>query len=770
MKKLVTLTAILFLFQLSFAQQKVRTQLTGKVTDANSGEPLQGASIVIADSRIGTTTNAEGIYTINNIAAGHTILEVSYAGYQTIVDHVDITTSSQVNFQLKRSVREYEGVTVTGVAGATSIRKAPIPITRINKGELLVSPSTNIIDALSRQPGVSQLSTGPAISKPVIRGLGYNRLVTINDGVRQEGQQWGDEHGIEIDENSVSRVEILKGPASLIYGSDAIAGVVNIITTSPVPNNTISGNVLTSYQSNNRQRSIFANIGGNNHGFNWNAWGDLTKADDYSNKYDGKVFNSGFNSKNAGGYIGYNGSWGFSHLIVSTFNQEIGVIEGERNGDGSFEEATPTQHINHTKIVADNIFSAGSGKIKLNIGWQENRRREYESANNTDMADIYFDLKTFNYHASYQFDDKNGWITSIGLTGMKQVNDNKGVETLIPEYDLFDIGGFLYSQKTINKATISGGIRYDNRSLKSRELIENNEVKFSGFNKHFSNVSGSLGVSYSPVSNLTLKLNVARGFRAPAVPELASNGAHEGTNRYEFGDPNLKSETTLQGDADIELSTEHVLFTLSAFYNHIDNFIFYSRLNSAAGGDSLVNVDGEMIQAFKFSQHTTDLPGFEALIDIHPHPLDWLHWENSFSYVRGRFTEPVGETRNVPFIPAARWSSEIKTALFPKAKSLKHTMFTVEAVNYFRQNDPFTSYGTETTTPGYTLLNAGFSTEVHSSKRKLFSIYVLGNNLSDRAYQNHLSRLKYTDENPVTGRVGVFNMGRNFMVKLNVNF
>jgi iron complex outermembrane recepter protein len=770
MKKLVTLTAILFLFQLSFAQQKIKTQLTGKVTDAKSGEPLQGASIVIADSRIGTTTNIEGFYTINNIAAGHTIVEVSYAGYQTIVDHVDITTSSQVDFQLNRSVREYEGVTVTGVAGATSIRKAPIPITRINKGELLMSPSTNIIDALSRQPGVSQLSTGPAVSKPVIRGLGYNRLVTINDGVRQEGQQWGDEHGIEIDENSVSRVEILKGPASLIYGSDAIAGVVNIITTSPVPNNTISGNVLTSYQTNNRQRSVFANIGGNNHGFNWNAWGDLTKADDYRNKYDGKVFNSGFNSQNAGGYIGYNGSWGFSHLIVSSFNQEVGVIEGERNDDGSFEEATPTQHINHTKIIADNIFSAGSGKIKLNIGWQENRRREYESADNTDAADLYFDLKTFNYHASYQFDDKNGWITSIGLTGMKQVNDNKGIETLIPEYNLFDIGGFLYSQKTINKATISGGIRYDNRSLKSRELVENSEVKFSGFDKNYSNVSGSLGISYSPANNLTLKLNVARGFRAPAVPELASNGAHEGTNRYEFGDPNLKSETTLQGDADIELSTEHVLFTFSAFYNHIENFIFYSRLNSSAGGDSLVNVDGEMIPAFKFSQHTTNLPGFEALIDIHPHPLDWLHWENSFSYVRGRFTEPVGETKNVPFIPAARWSSEIKTSLFSKAKNFKHTTFTVDAVNYFRQSDPFTSYETETATAGYTLFNAGFSTEVHSSKRKLFSIYILGNNLTDKAYQNHLSRLKYTDENPVTGRIGVFNMGRNFMIKLNVNF
>jgi iron complex outermembrane recepter protein len=770
MKKLVTLTAILFLFQVSFSQQRIRTQLTGKVTDAKTGEPLQGASVVIADSRIGTTTNSSGVFIINNIASGHTILEVSYAGYETIVDHVDITTSNQLNFQMKRSVREYEGVTVTGVAGATSIRKAPIPITRINKNELLITPSTNIIDALSRQPGVSQLATGPAISKPVIRGLGYNRLVTINDGVRQEGQQWGDEHGIEIDENSVSRVEILKGPASLIYGSDAIAGVVNIITTSPIANNTISGNVLTSYQTNNGQRSVYANIAGNENGFNWNAWGDFTKADDYKNKYDGKVFNSGFNDKNAGGYVGYNGSWGFSHLIFSSFNQELGVIEGERNNDGSFVEATPTQHVNHTKFIADNIFSAGRAKIKLNLGFQRNQRREFESRDNTNDADLYFDLKTFNYHASYQFDDKNGWITSVGVTGMKQVNDNKGIETLIPEYDLFDVGGFLYSQKTINKATISGGVRYDNRSLHSKELIENSAVKFSGFSKNFSNVSGSLGVSYSPTGNVTLKLNMARGFRAPAIPELASNGAHEGTNRYEYGDQNLKSETTFQGDADIELSTEHVLFTLSAFYNHIDNFIFYSRLNSVSGGDSLVNVEGQMIPAYKFSQHTTNLPGFEALVDIHPHPLDWLHWENSFSYVRGRFTEPVGETKNVPFIPAAKWSSEIKTALFAKAKKVQHTTFTIEAVNYFKQNDPFTSFGTETPTSGYTIFNAGLSTEVHNSKRKLFSIYLLGNNLTDVAYQNHLSRLKYTDENPVTGRVGVFNMGRNLMVKLNVNF
>jgi iron complex outermembrane receptor protein len=177
MKKVVTLAAILFASQIVFAQLRIRTQLSGKITDAKTGEPLQGASVVIADSRMGTTTNNEGVFTLNNVPSGHTIIDVSYAGYETVVDHIDITRNNQVNFQLKRSIREYEGVTVTGVAGATSIRKTPIPITRINKSELLATPSTNIIDALSHQPGVTQLSTGPAISKPVIRGLGYNRLL-----------------------------------------------------------------------------------------------------------------------------------------------------------------------------------------------------------------------------------------------------------------------------------------------------------------------------------------------------------------------------------------------------------------------------------------------------------------------------------------------------------------------------------------------------------------------------------------------------------------
>lgn len=788
MKKIVCLGICLFIVCISFAQQKNRTQLFGKVTDSKTGLPLAGASVILAESRAGTMTDSSGDYILKNIPIGHTLIEVSFAGYKSAVEHVDVKPGINTkNFSIVPSVVENEAVTITAVGSATSVRKAPISITRINKTELLSTPSTNIIDAISRQPGVSELTTGPAISKPVIRGLGYNRLVVINDGVRQEGQQWGDEHGIEIDENSVSRIEIVKGPASLIYGSDALAGVVNIITTNPVPVNTIKANVLSNYNSNNRQRSFYGSVGGNHSGFNWNGWGDFTAAADYKNKYDGTVWNSKFNNKNFGGYVGYDGAWGFSRLIVSNFNQRLGIVEGERDSSGfikllpngvvgtpttsdfnSTTPAIPYQHIRHFKIITDNSFKAGSGKLTLNVAWQRNQRQEFGNPDHPREKSLYFDLKTFNYNTAYHFKDERGWTTSIGIGGMQQGNQNKGVEVLIPEYNLFDVGAFVYSQKAIGKTTLSGGIRFDNRSINSKELMEGQDVKFAGFKKNFSNVSSSAGMSYTPTQNFVLKLNFARGFRAPSIPELASNGAHEGTNRYEYGDPNLKSETSWQGDFGFEVNSEHVLFTASTFYNYINNFIFYSRLNSVVGGDSLVQVDQNVIPAFKFSQRTVHLAGFEGLLDLHPHPLDWLHWQNTVSYVRGFFKEPVEGSNNVPFIPATRWLTELRAELLSTGKTFRILTLYFEADHTFTQNHPFTAYGTETATPGYTLLNAGISANINSKNKTLFSVYLLGNNLTDVAYQNHLSRLKYTDVNPLTGRQGVFNMGRSFSVKLNI--
>lgn len=788
MKRIFFLTIGIFIATIGFAQQKTKTQLSGKVIDTKTQQPLTGASVVLADSKTGTVSDSSGNYILKNIPVGHTIIEVSYAGYKTLVEHLDLSSSTEHNFFLTPSMLVNEGVTVTAVANATSIRKTPITISRVNKSELLRTPSTNIIDALSKQPGVSQLSTGPAISKPIIRGLGYNRLIVINDGVRQEGQQWGDEHGIEIDENSVSRVEIVKGPASLIYGSDAIAGVINIITTTPAPTNTLRGNILSNYQTNNYQRSLFGNVGGNHDGFNWNAWGDYKAAGDYRNKYDGRVFNSKFNEHNFGGYIGWNGAWGFTHLIVSKFTQKLGVIEGERDSNGNFVKRLlgglttnpdendfnsttpeiPYQSIQHFKLISDNSFKAGSGRVSLNLGWQRNQRQEYGNPDAPKVNDLYFDLKTFNYNAIYHFNEKNGWTSSIGANGMLQNNQNKAEEVLIPEYNLFDIGTFIYTQKTIGKSTLSGGVRYDYRSLDSKGLTQGSDVKFNAFKRTFWNFSSSAGISYSATDNFVLKFNLAQGFRAPSIPELASNGAHEGTNRYEYGDENLKSEKSFQGDLGFEVNSKHIMITASAFYNQVNNFIFYSKLSGANGVDSLVNVNGNFIPAYKFGQHDAHLAGAEFLIDLHPHPLDWLHWQNTLSYVRGRFSEPIAGLKDMPFIPATRWISELRTELLRSGKTFKNLALSFEVDHTFDQNHPFTAYQTETATPGYTLLNAGVSTNVVHRNKILFTLYFNGMNLADVAYQNHLSRLKYTDVNPVTGRQGVFNTGRNFSIKLNI--
>jgi len=307
-QKLVTLIGAIFILQTLAAQENmvdhkdrlpisvpVKVKLTGKITDSKTGEALAGAYIYFTDDKIGTSSDEKGQYVLTNIPPGHHVVEVSFTGYSTLVEHIEINADMQKDFALSTRIVENQGVVITGVSGATSIRKAPVPITSIKKTTLLQTPSGNIIDALSHVPGISQVSTGPAISKPIIRGLGANRVVTVNDGIRQEGQQWGDEHGIEIDEMSVSKVEILKGPASLMYGSDALAGVVNFITNVPAPEGTIRANWQSNYQSNNGLLANNISIAGNKNGLNWNLYGSHKSAGEYKNKFDGPVPNSRFN-------------------------------------------------------------------------------------------------------------------------------------------------------------------------------------------------------------------------------------------------------------------------------------------------------------------------------------------------------------------------------------------------------------------------------------------------------------------------------------------
>lgn len=761
--------------------------LTGKVLDKVSGKALPGTSVYLPEIKKGTIANKEGVF-ILNIESGSYVMEISYVGYATDVENIKLNKNTTQNFYLNSSVLEGGNVIVTSFLRATSTRRTPTPVTIIKKEELFRGVATNLIDALAKVPGVSQITTGPAISKPIIRGLGYNRVVVMNDGIRQEGQQWGDEHGIEIDEYNVSRIEVLKVPASLIYGSDALAGVINIISNVPVSDGIIKGNIISNFQSNNRMMGNHFDLAGNKKGYIWGINFSGKNASDYKNKYDGYVFNSRFLERNGGAYIGIEKNWGYSMLSFSNFYQHLGIVEGDRADDGqfimlkdvkgiakemivgpeeskSFSPNVPMQKIQHTKYTLDNNIKIGNDRLKATFGLQRNQRMEFGNVLDLNEKELYFDLSTFNYAIQYLKEEKNNWKNTYGVNGMQQKNTNKGEEVLVPDYNSFDIGAFYYTQKRTDKTSWSGGLRYDQKWMNYFNPAQDDNKET---NKKFSNISGAIGVAHDLSEKLTIKFNIARGFRAPNMAELASFGAHEGTNRFEYGNEALISEKSLQFDAALEWSNEHMSVAGNIFYNTVNDYIFYQKLTAKSGGDSIIVNNGDDLYAFAFKQKDAHLYGAELNVDFHPHPLDWLHVENSVSLIRGQFKEALDGSTNLPGIPSARWLSEIRIEMFKKSKAIRNSFINFQLDNVFAQNNPFVGYNTEMVTSAYTLLNIGFSTQVQRKNKTLFNVSLVGQNMADVAYQNHLNRLKYGPTNEATGRMGVFNMGRNFSLKINV--
>lgn len=231
-----------------------QNSLSGKIMSDN--KLLNHANIYLSDIKIATESKDDGSYIISNIPKGTYMVEVRLIGYSLKTQVVKIEGNTTQDFTLDESESELEEVVVTGNSKATEQQNNPAPIVEVPHSYLEQNPSTNIIDAISKVPGVSVITNGQSISKPVIRGLGYNRIVTVVDGIRQEGQQWGDEFGIEVDPNSVDRIEILKGPGSLTYGSDAISGVINMIPEKPLPEGQLKGDVSYNFQTNNGLNNV----------------------------------------------------------------------------------------------------------------------------------------------------------------------------------------------------------------------------------------------------------------------------------------------------------------------------------------------------------------------------------------------------------------------------------------------------------------------------------------------------------------------------------
>ena len=808
---------------LAYAQPSPNRQIRGSVTEADSRKPIPFSNISLMGQNKGAITDARGQFslTIKADTLSHELI-ISCVGFKadtlTVVPGTSVYTTA-----LLPIVNALNEVVVTGVTRGTLLRQNPVAILAISRRAIEGTASSNIIDVLVKNaPGLNAVKTGPNISKPFIRGLGYNRVLTLYDGVRQEGQQWGDEHGIEVDNYNIDRAEVIKGPASLMYGSDALAGVVSMMPTYPKDTEgKIKVGVVSEYQSNNRLLGNSISLASGGSRWAWNLRGSLRAATNYQNKIDGRVYNTGFSERTLTTMLGYSGHQGYSRFGASLYDNLQGIPDGSRDSLtrrftrqvaesvdddiqnrpivpasqlASFQLSPLHQRIQHYRLHTNNHYQIGNGELDVLLAFQQNVRREFNHPTRPEQAGLYVRLNTFNYGLRYNLPTFGHLATTVGVNGMYQSNKNKnGTAFPIPDYTLFDVGSFVFLKWQADKLTLSGGLRYDRRQLRGDDFYVRSNPK-TGFDEHvllpdttgatlqfpqlrqaFTGISMSLGLTYEFSEKLALKANIARGYRAPSITEIASNGLDPGAHIVYIGNRNFNPEFSLQEDIGLTATFPDVNFGVSVFNNFIQNYISLTQLVDNQG-DPVVIVPGN--KTYQYQQASAQLYGFETQISLHPTGWRGFSFDNSvavvYGYNRGnKYTDTGVQGEYLPFIPPLKISTGVSQTLPLKRRWLSD--ITIKAdVDYNARQDRYLGLNnTETATAGYTLINAGIDGQVHIGKDKpalrvLFQV----NNLFDVAYQSNLSRLKYFEyftQSP-NGHLGMYGMGRNLCVKLTIPF
>ena len=787
-----------------------QTTLVGKVTDKTTREPLIGVTIYFSDLKKGGLTDTLGQYRISGIPAGSHRVEARFLSYKTQIRTVRLLTGElATNFSLEPEASQLQEVVVTGLTTGATVKDSPVPIMTYNKIQWLQTSSTNLVDAVGKLPGMSQITTGVGLSKPVIRGLGFNRVITVHDGVRQEDNQWGEEHALQVDEYSIDRYEIIKGSGSLLYGSDGLGGVMSLISARPPEAGVLRGQLLTNYQSNNGMVGLSGVVEGTTQrGLFGRVRVSTKSAGNYRNRYDGFVYGSAYREYDINGTIGINRKWGYSQIYMSNWHQDVNIVTGERDPTGRFQELVRVssdsealapvsdatlrgrtielanyQNLNNFKTSWNTFAKIGSGNLSAIISYSQNRRQEFASTLTPGQPALYFYLQNVFYDLKYYFGGQNGWDFTIGGNGLWQHNQNKGLQVLYPGYRSLDNGLFLFAQKKTDRLTINGGLRMDIRLMRINSLyadasgvfseapIAGGDVRFAGLNKTYANPTASFGATYAVSNRWTVKANIGRGFRAPSTPELSANGEHTGTFRYEIGSPNLRSETSFQSDLGIAYESPDVSVTASLFQNRINNYTYSEKVLDRFGRDSIVD-PARPILTYRYTQGNAVLFGGEAQLTVNPRSVRWFHLTTSYSLVRSRNLSATNDSaRYLPFLPPPRVIGQVKLTKSELGNHFRNLYTLLEIEHNWRQNEALLAYGTETQTPGYTLINLGAGSDVvNNNGRALFQLYLTIQNVFDIAYQSHQNRLKYFGVNEATGRRGVYNMGRNVSVKIVVPF
>lgn len=736
-----------------------QNNLSGRITDQITGEPVVGATIYFPQLNKGTSTSLEGFFKIENLPESKQKLSISAVGYATLSLNVNLDGSEEINIHLKPSAIEMEEVIISTPFHQLQSENV-MKISRSSIEELRRRGNTTLAEGFTEIPGVESVSTGAGIGKPVIRGLSSNRVLVYTQGVRLENQQFGDEHGLGLSNSGVESVEVIKGPASLLYGSDALGGVLYLNPERYLVNDSTSIDAATTYFSNTLGTET--NLGYKTSGekFKFLIRGNYAAHSDYKTGDDVRVTNTRFNEWDFKTGIGFQNEKIKSDLRYNYNRTTVGIPEEIGVQSTSKSVLEPYQEIGNHIISLDNKIFFEDSSLDVKLGYLFNNRKEFEEHHEHEEEHdhegeeeahdehgeepaLQMQLNTFNYDVKYHLPQLGKFETILGLQGMFQFNENLAEEILIPNATTVDAGIFATTHFHLEKIDMQAGLRFDQRSISSENHFSPTDEEYiAAIDKKFNSVNAAFGVKYNFTPAFTSRLNFSSGFRAPNLAELTSNGSHHGTNRYEIGNPDLDTEQAFQIDLVLEYRNEHFEIFGNGFYNQINNYIYLEP--------TLEVIDDN--QVFNYVQNNAELYGGEAGFHLHPHPLDWLHIESSIQTVIG-----IQENDEyLPLIPATSFLNTFRVEL--NKLSVVEDFYSFASVRSTLAQKNTSIF--ETNTSGYNLVDLGFGGSFNLMSTEL-QFQVSGNNLLDRTYISHLSRLKPD---------GIANMGRNMTVSLRARF
>ncbi|MDA9883480.1 TonB-dependent receptor [Flavobacteriaceae bacterium] len=649
--------------------------------------------------------------------------------------------------QVNEDLVELDEVVLTLPFGQT-LGKSVLKVDKLNFNDINPIIKQYISNSISKLPGVSIISTGAGIGKPSIRGLSFNRVVVLNQGMRLENQQWGEEHGLALSSSGVNSVEVVKGPLYVLYGSDAMGGVLYIEPEKYLTSDDLEIDYTGIYNSNYSGFSNNLGLKGSSENFSYMLRADITDNGNYSSP-DGEIENTWFKQNDFKAGVAYQTEKFQSDLRFSMSETEVGIPHMEEGHDDHGEE-DHYQEINHTTLTWKNTFDMGNDHtLDITLGRQLNERKEFggheeeghddhedhEEEGHDDHddhegheegeAELDMELETTSIDIKLTMPQSDDLNLIIGTSLLNQENKNFGHETLIPDAEKKDFGLFALGQFDIDDTSQALiGVRYDNRSISS----ESSSNDYSNFN-------GSLGFK-KDFGNSTLRINLSSGFRAPDLIELYADGSHHGSFQYKKGNTNLEAEESLQTDLSYQINNDNSIVSFDLFYNDISDYIYLNPSSMFEDG----------LRVYDFMQQDSKLYGGEIHLNKNT-SIDWLSYYTSIEYV---FAESMdGEA--LPFISPLTLNQvfnidfgnnySVEIDFIAKAKQSRVSMFEEE-------------------TDGYSVLNlsGNYKTEFMTNDLNLFWRI---SNVFDKEYYDHLSRLK---------TAGIEEMGRNISVGLKYNF